>query len=488
MGGAKLQTLGSPATDAPVHTSTLTPLYDGSGPDGEAWVQDLALDSAGHPVVAFASFPTETDHRYHYAHWTGNQWTDTEFAAAGGTIDTSGKEPDYSGGISLDQSDPASLYTSREINGQWEIEHWNTPDGGATFATPVAVTQNSPNKNVRPVVPWGASGEIKVLWMAGQYDHYSASGYHTQIRELTSGLAPTTSRISLPARNAAAGVASTISARVVQGYRGAPLAAMPAGLWGHSAGNAYRLIDTQTTDRGGLVHFSVKQSQAVRYEVRTASTADWGSSLSPSAVLNMITHTATRVSATPAAVVPGGAVTVGMRVVNAGTGHGVPGAHPQLWQKIDGAAWQMRGTFTADAHGLATLMSRPTKGVTYQARVPDSASVTASTSPTTHVRMLVPSAARISATPNVIRHGGAVRVGIRVVNDQTKQGLARAHPQLWQRVVGASWRYRTTLTADGSGLATITTRPTKALTYQARYPGNTKYGASRSGTVHVRLR
>lgn len=350
----------------PVHTANLTPLYDGSGPDGEAWVHDIALDSAGNPIVVFASFPSPDDHRYHYARWTGSTWTDTEFTHAGGSIDTTGSEPNYSGGIDLDQSDPSIVYTSQEINGQWEIERWSTPDGGQTFNTPVAITQNSPNKNVRPVVPWGPPGEIEVLWMAGQYDHYSASGYHTQLRELTTGRAPTTTRISTSTTLAKPGQPVTISGRVVQGYQGVPLAHASAQLWGHPSGGAYQLLASATADSTGLVHFPVTQAHDMRYEVRFPATADWGSSLSPSAVVHEMVTTAARISATPIRVQKGKTVTVGVRVVDAHTGHGIPGAHIQLWQHL--STWAMRGTYTADAHGLVHVTTRPTQSLVYQGK------------------------------------------------------------------------------------------------------------------------
>lgn len=64
--GTPLATLG-PATSgalppAPVHTRNLTPAYDGSGPEGKAWVHSAAFDQDGHPVIAFASFPRQ-EHR-----------------------------------------------------------------------------------------------------------------------------------------------------------------------------------------------------------------------------------------------------------------------------------------------------------------------------------------------------------------------------------------------------------------------------------------
>ena len=41
---------------------------------------------SGNPVLVFASFPTVTDHRYHYARWTGSAWEVNEITAAGGSI------------------------------------------------------------------------------------------------------------------------------------------------------------------------------------------------------------------------------------------------------------------------------------------------------------------------------------------------------------------------------------------------------------------
>jgi hypothetical protein len=42
-------------------------------------------------------------------------------------------EPNYSGGIALDHSDPSRLALSRSINGVFEIEFWSTNNGGQSW-------------------------------------------------------------------------------------------------------------------------------------------------------------------------------------------------------------------------------------------------------------------------------------------------------------------------------------------------------------------
>jgi hypothetical protein len=140
----------------------------------EAWIHDIALDGAGRPVVVLASFPTTTDHRYHYARWTGSAWETHEIVAAGGSISSDGLQPYYSGGITLDHEDPSRVYLSRQMGSAWEVEVWTTSDGGASWVSQ-AVTSGSQAKNIRPIsprglVPFGA--DLAVIWMRGTYDSY----------------------------------------------------------------------------------------------------------------------------------------------------------------------------------------------------------------------------------------------------------------------------------------------------------------------------
>lgn len=146
-------------------------VYDAQVHGAHAWIWDIALDAAGRPVIVYATFPSVTNHRYRYARWTGSAWEDHEVCPAGRSIDGP-SEVEYSGGIVLDHADPSRVYLSREVNGIHEIERRTTPDGGATW-TVEPITADSALKNVRPFVPRNAADEMSVLWMQGDYPHYT---------------------------------------------------------------------------------------------------------------------------------------------------------------------------------------------------------------------------------------------------------------------------------------------------------------------------
>ena len=140
-----------------------------------AWIHDVAADASGNPVLVFASFPTVTDHRYHYARWTGSAWQVNEIIAAGGSIaDEPGRSPRYSGGITLDHEDPSRIYLSRQVGaGAWQVETRTTANNGVSWSSPTALSAGA--KNVRPVSPRGmpaTGGEQSVIWMTGGYFNY----------------------------------------------------------------------------------------------------------------------------------------------------------------------------------------------------------------------------------------------------------------------------------------------------------------------------
>src|SRR5215211_3210150 len=151
-----------------------------------SWVHDVAAEpGTGRPVIVFASFPSASDHRYHYARWTGSAWEVHEITPAGGSITEDGSSPYYSGGLTLDHEDPSRVYLSRQVGAGWQVEVWTTPDGGAHWS-PEVVSAGAPDKNVRPISPRGMTAfddDLNVVWMRGSYPNYR--GYATSIAALT---------------------------------------------------------------------------------------------------------------------------------------------------------------------------------------------------------------------------------------------------------------------------------------------------------------
>jgi hypothetical protein len=162
--------------------------------DGRAWVHDVALDPAGHPVIVYATFPSDTDHRYRYARWDGKRWIDRELVRAGRSMSVDPGEPNYSGGITLDHDDPSTVYLSRSVHGKFRVEVWTTRDGGATWSSR-ALTGPSAGNNYRPISPRGQRGDsMSVIWMHGTYPSFTDfhTGLRTQVRapSITQAVAP----------------------------------------------------------------------------------------------------------------------------------------------------------------------------------------------------------------------------------------------------------------------------------------------------------
>jgi BNR repeat-containing family member len=154
-------------------------VYDARVSRTPAWVWDVALDARDRPAIVYATFPSRYLHKYWYARWTGKRWVSRFLSVAGGTISPDGIEYEYSGGITLDHSDPSVLYLSRQVSDGFEIERWTTRDGGAHWRHRVVVPAGG-TQNVRPVVPRGWDrGAMSLLWLRGDYGSYVS--YRTSI-------------------------------------------------------------------------------------------------------------------------------------------------------------------------------------------------------------------------------------------------------------------------------------------------------------------
>ena len=155
----------------PIAPTSGQKVYD-QATSGKAWVHDVALDAADRPVIVYAAFPTDTDHRYRYARWDGTRWVDRELVRAGRSMSVDPAEPNYSGGISLDHEDPSIVYLSRQVNGVFEVEAWTTRDGGASWSSR-PLTAPSVRGNYRPISPRGqTTDDMDIIWMHGGYPSY----------------------------------------------------------------------------------------------------------------------------------------------------------------------------------------------------------------------------------------------------------------------------------------------------------------------------
>ncbi|MBV9167372.1 MAG: BNR-4 repeat-containing protein [Solirubrobacterales bacterium] len=159
--------------DGPIAPWQADLIYNAQATGVPAWVWDVAIDTHGRPVIVYATFPSYQRHDYWYADWTGSHWLSHFMTAGGGTISPGGIEYEYSGGITLDHNDPATVYLSRQVADGFEIERWTTPDHGTHWHASVVVPAAG-SENVRPVVPRGWDrGPMHLLWLHGDYGSYS---------------------------------------------------------------------------------------------------------------------------------------------------------------------------------------------------------------------------------------------------------------------------------------------------------------------------
>ncbi|MBL8212267.1 MAG: BNR-4 repeat-containing protein [Bryobacterales bacterium] len=151
-----------------------------------AWISDLHIDKAGRPFLVFsvqkdsAGLPdgkAGEDHRYHYARWTGQKWQQHEIAYAGSKLYPG--EDDYTGNIAVDPQDPNTVVISTNADPDTgkrmphrELYQGVTKDGEARF-TWTALTKDSAQDNIRPIIPIRKGGARTILWLRGVMRTYT---------------------------------------------------------------------------------------------------------------------------------------------------------------------------------------------------------------------------------------------------------------------------------------------------------------------------
>jgi hypothetical protein len=141
----------------------------------------VALARDGDPVIVYATFPSVSDDAYWYARWNDRRWVSHFLTFGGPSISPGTLETEYSGGIALDHSDPSTLYLSKKVGRRFEIQRWTTGDGGYRWRHATVI--DTGGDAVRPVVPRGPTGPIRLVWMRGDYGQYIH--YRTSIAFLT---------------------------------------------------------------------------------------------------------------------------------------------------------------------------------------------------------------------------------------------------------------------------------------------------------------
>jgi hypothetical protein len=167
-------------SELPIRPEQSDLVYDANISGQKACIWDIAENKQGNPVIVYSKFPNDSNHIYNYAVWDNMKWNNYELINSGGWFPETPKgkiqsEPNYSGGITLDHTDPSIIYLSIMKNGKFEIEKWTTNNQGKDWSKE-SITKNSELNNVRPYViqNYPTQDSLRVLWMSvKKYNHYT---------------------------------------------------------------------------------------------------------------------------------------------------------------------------------------------------------------------------------------------------------------------------------------------------------------------------
>jgi hypothetical protein len=160
--------------------------------DHVAWTVDIELDRQGRPFTVYsvqvdsAGLPSQQggeDHRYRFAWWDGKTWNDSQMAYAGSRLYP--REDDYTGLVALYPGNPGIVFISTDadpstgeplISRTDRKRHYEIFRGerdGPDSWEWTAVTKDSTEDNLRPIVPKPSDGKTALLWLRGEYRTYT---------------------------------------------------------------------------------------------------------------------------------------------------------------------------------------------------------------------------------------------------------------------------------------------------------------------------
>lgn len=181
--------------DGPLFSSSAEKIFTGSNTKekpatnesvpNSAWTCAMAKDKNNHPQIGYTLYLNDDDLRFRISSWDGKKWNDREIAYAGKCLYK--VESSYSGLLTFDPEDPTNVYISTDVNpstgedsgGNHEIYSAKIgPNDDISTIKWKALTQNSPHRNIRPIVV-SSDGYKVLLWLYGPW--YSFLNYDTNV-------------------------------------------------------------------------------------------------------------------------------------------------------------------------------------------------------------------------------------------------------------------------------------------------------------------
>lgn len=193
--GTNLATIGSGALHNVDTSATYLNKYPNAVADDSPyrnWLWDISILNENTPVIATVSISEDKEsHDYYHVMWTGKEWQKTFLSNAEGHFhQTPGLEKCYSGGMSIDATDPMVIYGSVPTNGEYgsvyELKKFTVASNGELTSTQ-QLTFNSSKNNIRPFSISSYNNNQNLAWMHGVYYDWIVSsarpeGFPTSIQ------------------------------------------------------------------------------------------------------------------------------------------------------------------------------------------------------------------------------------------------------------------------------------------------------------------
>lgn len=150
--------LSTGSASLPLGTGSLTAAYSGAV-HGIRTPYDLHWND-GNPIALVAS-QTGAALEYYYVAYVDGVWQTHRITGAGATAAF------VEGGLALDHERPNVVFLSKNVDSEWHIFRYQTPDNGSTWVRTQLTTGSAPHFYPVPIRDRG--NELKVLWLQGTF-------------------------------------------------------------------------------------------------------------------------------------------------------------------------------------------------------------------------------------------------------------------------------------------------------------------------------